>query len=138
MTRLSLGFTGTQQGCTAAQLMALRHLLTATLRHNDIFRHGDCVGADAQAHQAARLTPAIIHIHPPTNATKRAHCDGDVIWLPRPYLDRNHDIVNRSDRLIACPAGPETVRSGTWSTVRYARSKGMGVTVVWPSGEVVG
>lgn len=133
-----LGFTGTQQGCTAAQLMALRHLLTATLRHNDIFRHGDCTGADAQAHVMARLTGAIIHIHPPTNATKRAHCDGDVIWLPRPYADRNHDIVTRSDRLIACPKGPEELRSGTWSTVRFARGTGRPVTIVWPDGSVVG
>ena len=133
-----LGFTGTQQGCTAVQLTALRRLLTATLHHNDIFRHGDCVGADEHAHHAARLTGAIIHIHPPTNATKRAHCDGDVIWLPRLYLDRNHDIVNRSDRLIACPKGPEEQRSGTWSTVRYARRHGRSVTIVWPDGRIEG
>lgn len=134
-----LGFTGTQIGGTPAQLAALRDLLTVTLRPSDIFRHGDCDGMDKIAHGIVRsLTGAIIHIHPPTNATKRAHCDGDVIWLPRPYLDRNHDIVNRSDRLIACPAGPETVRSGTWSTVRYAYRHGRPVTIVWPDGSIEG
>jgi len=135
---ISLGFTGTRDGCTPAQLLALRDLLAATLRHNDIFRHGDCTGADEQAHNLARLLGAIIHVHPPTNPRLRAHCDGDVIWLPRDYINRNHDIVNRSDRLIACPKGPEDMRSGTWVTVFYARNRERPVTIVWPSGEVTG
>lgn len=41
------------------------------------------------------------------------------------YRDRNQEIVNRSDRLAAWPAGPEDHpsqrRSGTWQTIRMAR-----------------
>ena len=135
---MRLGFTGTQIGCTHMQFAALTELLMTTLRHNDEFHHGDCVGADEQAHGIARLCGAVIHIHPPTNATKRAHCDGNVIWPPRPYLDRNQDVVMRTERMIACPKGPEERRSGTGSTVRYARRHGRPVTIVWPDGSIEG
>ena len=43
------------------------------------------------------------------------------------YLDgftetRNKDIVNSCDILIACPENDkEVIRSGTWSTIRYAK-----------------
>jgi len=32
--------------------------------------------------------------------------------------------------MIAAPSGPETLRSGTWSTVRYARSKAKEVYIL--------
>jgi predicted Rossmann fold nucleotide-binding protein DprA/Smf involved in DNA uptake len=56
---------------------------------------------------------------------------------PLPYLERNHAIVNESDFLIAAPDGPETLRSGTWATVRYARKVGKRVLVIMPNGEIL-
>ena len=47
-----------------------------------------------------------------------------------PYLERNKNIVNAVDFIIAAPDGPEKVRSGTWSTVRYAKKVGT-KGVVW-------
>jgi predicted Rossmann fold nucleotide-binding protein DprA/Smf involved in DNA uptake len=45
-------------------------------------------------------------------------------------LVRNRAIVNSSGLLIAAPAGEEILRSGTWSTVRYARSKDKRVRIL--------
>lgn len=60
----------------------------------------------------------------------------DVILDPKPPLERNKDIVNVCDILLAAPKGPEEQRSGTWSTVRYARKVGKPVVIFWPNGEV--
>lgn len=95
--------------------------------------HGDCMGVDALTHAIAlakRVTtstrPAlpVIHIHPPVNPAQRAFCGGDdvIIHPEKPYLERDRDVA-AVDILIAVPhTAAELVRSGTWATVRIARS----------------
>lgn len=96
--------------------------------------HGDCIGADAQAHDAARALGYHIVLHPPTNPSRRAYCSADEEAPPLEYLARNKRIVESSELLIAGPSGPERVRSGTWSTVRYARSLHLSVIILqWES-----
>lgn len=51
-------------------------------------------------------------------------------------LDRNRDIVEAAEVLIACPDGPERQRSGTWATIRHALRVGKPVVIVWPDGRV--
>jgi hypothetical protein len=52
----------------------------------------------------------------------RSFCESTNILKPKPFLDRNKDIVNSCDILIACPENDiEVLRSGTWSTIRYAK-----------------
>ncbi len=51
-----VGFTSTSLGCTAAQLEALRSALASL--GCKVLHHGDRVGADAQAHEAARAMGA--------------------------------------------------------------------------------
>ena len=52
-----------------------------------------------------------------------------------PYTRAQHkQIVNVCDVLIAAPSGPEKLRSGTWSTVRYARKLHKNITIVLPDG----
>jgi hypothetical protein len=46
----SIGFTGTRQGMTAEQKSALRNLLDGGAGD---FHHGDCIGADSEAHGIA-------------------------------------------------------------------------------------
>lgn len=59
----------------------------------------------------------------------------DVVHEPRPPLERNRDVVDASDVLLACPGGmAEEQRSGTWATIRYARKAGKPVVIVWPDG----
>ena len=136
-----LGFTGTQVGMTETQ----RKALIRVLRVYDIteFHHGDCIGADAQAHESVALhTRARIVIHPPVDERKRAWSHSAVglpilglsVLCPKPYLDRNKDIVNASEGMFAAPRGPEELRSGTWSTIRYARKCRKKVLIVWPDG----
>lgn len=134
-TVTSIGFTGTRQGMTEGQKGALHDLLASYT--GTIFHHGDAVGADAEAHDIAAALGCTIVIHPPANETQRAFKTAGEIRAPRAYLDRNRDIVRETTLLIAVPAETtEQSRSGTWSTVRYARRLHRAVCVILPSGEV--
>lgn len=133
-----LGFTGTREGLTEPQYSSLRRVLSGLLSSPaDQFHHGDCIGADATAHDLARsVSHARIWGHPPNKSVIRAYKQCDWLAPERPYLDRNKDIVHATERLVACPDGPERQRSGTWSTIRYARRQGRPVTIVWPDGTI--
>lgn len=133
-----IGFTGTQQGISSRQSDGFVHVLTRLGHLVTEFHHGDCVGADAEAHVLVRaLCPnARIVIHPPDVDVKRAWCIGDEILTPLPYLDRNTAIVNVSDVLIAAPAGPEHRRSGTWSTIRRSRNANQPHFICWADGTI--
>jgi len=99
--------------------------------------HGDCVGADDQVGSfAAKLSGVTVTLHPPTNPSKRAFCAADEVREAKPYLDRNRDIVDETELLVAFPKGPEEKRSGTWATVRYARKLDRQIMYVWPDGTV--
>ena len=139
---LHIGFTGTRWGMTPPQLAAFKELLVdviALQEGNSYFlHHGDCVGADAQAHQTVRELGGSVWLHPPTNSSHRAYCDWDEREHPKDYMVRNEDIVARSDMLIGTPWGTAgSLRgSGTWATIRRGRARGIPVWVVWPNGEV--
>jgi hypothetical protein len=129
---MKVGFTGTRKGMTDEQEFELIKLLVE-LRPIE-FHHGDCIGADEEAHHMARdFDNCQIIIHPPIDNTYRAFCENDVILPPKPYKERNHDIVNASDLLIASPKSfNEERRSGTWSTIRYAKKQGKKVIILEP------
>ena len=119
---MDIGFTGTKSGMSKAQMATLLSFLDKFVCGE--FHHGDCLGADSEAHVLASATGYRIVVHPPENPKARAYCKYDEIWGPKPYLDRNKDIVDRCHVLIAAPHHDlETLRSGTWATVRYARRK---------------
>lgn len=119
------GYTGTQVGMSDRQKAGLRwHLMCA--EEGSEFHHGDCEGGDAEAHDIAFELGLRIVIHPPINERKRAFCQGAALVLPpKDYIQRNHDIVDVLELLIAAPkTDEEELRSGTWATVRYARKSG--------------
>jgi hypothetical protein len=129
-----LGFTGTQRGMNDLQ----RVLFIGFVRGAEptAFHHGDCVGADAQAHCIVRhLFPACrIVIHPPIVDSKRAFMQGDEVLPPKEYLERNRDIVAACDVLVAVPfEDEEQLRSGTWSTVRAARRSAKRMSILLPN-----
>jgi hypothetical protein len=132
---MHIGFTGTRQSMTPAQEGALRELLAS---HPDaVLHHGDAIGADAQAHDIAVALGCRLVIHPPVDGTDRAFKHSSDVRAPRPYLDRNRDIVRETELLIAAPAeATEQLRSGTWSTVRYARKLRRLIVLVLPDGRV--
>jgi hypothetical protein len=131
-----IGFTGTRQGMTAEQACALRDLLTS--HPGAVLHHGDCIGADEQAHDIAVSQGCGIVIHPPLDDKQRAFRPAVRTRTPKPYLVRNKAIVRETDLLIATPAeASEQLRSGTWSTVRFARRQGRAIWIIQPDGTVI-
>lgn len=108
--KVKVGFTGTQRGVNARQRRFLAELLMEL--RPDEFHHGDCVGADCEAHMIAETlrVPAIV-IHPPVIDKGRAFCGAHVknrgskiTWRElKQYLVRNRAIVEETDVLIAVP-----------------------------------
>jgi len=138
---IAVSFTGTRDGLTEKQSQVLFDLLYSLHIHE--FHHGDCIGSDSQAHSL--VNKLIIKykkdiktiIHPPSYDKYRAYEKGDVILKPKSYLDRNKDIVDRGELLIATPSGKEKLRSGTWSTIRYARKKNKSIYIIFPDGKII-
>lgn len=134
-----IGFTGTQRGMTDLQRLAVQQAIL-DLGATDA-SHGDCVGADDQFDDLARSVGCRMHIRPGYSASgkmdKWAWCavQGDVVHDPEPYLVRNRKIENDGEVLIGVPGEfDEQTRSGTWSTVRYARKRAKRVVLVLPDG----
>jgi hypothetical protein len=139
MMPLKIGFTGTQKGMTYDQknnfLVTMRELNND--HHIEEFHHGDCIGSDKEAHELIDtfFPNIVIHVHPPEIKDKRAFCKGDVQHKEKPYLERNHYIVQATEILIATPeSNNEKKRSGTWSTIRYARKLDRNIMIIVPNG----
>lgn len=130
-----IGFTGTQEGMSKQQIIKVGGLLVKLGAKEA--RHGDCIGADSDFHEICKAMNIKTYIHPPTNSSKRAFCVGDFKYEPKPYLERNKDIVRGSQVLIATPKSEEELRSGTWSTIRYARKLEREIYIIFPSGEMM-
>lgn len=132
---MKVGFTGTQDGMDTWQAQAVFDIVMS-IENLDEIHHGCCVGADLQLDDmtAYLQNSSFVWGHPPENTSKMAECHCDGFYPPKPYLARNKAIVDMTDSLIAAPKGPEELRSGTWSTVRYARKLGRPITIVWPDG----
>lgn len=128
---MKVGFTGTQRGMTKKQKVELEHLLADL--NPDEFHHGDCIGADEQAHIIAGIMGFNIIIHPPEDGKKRAFMSSPFMHPKLPYLVRNKNIVLSTQVLIAAPKSKEEeLRSGTWSTVRLARKMNRTVYILEP------
>lgn len=131
-----IGFTGTRQGLTPEQSRAIKGLL---LDHSDdkqrTFIHGDCIGADEEAfYIAAQLRYKTLSI-PCDLHRQRAFTKSDIALKPMSPLSRNKIIVDSSNLLIACPAeDAEIMRSGTWSTIRYAKKQKRRLIIISPTG----
>jgi len=125
-----IGFTGTRRGMTQKQKDELYNFLCQY--KGGVFHHGDCVGADLEAHSIASKLGFKIVIHPPRNPEKRAFCEG-VVLEGKNYLERNRDIVEACDILVAVPKeNQEVLRSGTWASIRYAKKVGKLVKIIYP------
>lgn len=136
---LNIGFTGTRKGKTEAQLASVISFLDGL---EFIAHHGDCEGWDeifdiiCYEMQICRL------LYPSTSKTRRwsevhrpENCE--VAQLAKPPMERNPDIVNPVDAMLACPGEMfEELRSGTWATIRYARKINKPLIIIWPDGSI--
>ena len=135
---MKIGFTGTQVGMTRKQKNVFEKcILQIVMLESVEFHHGDCVGSDEQASRIIHKYGMKIVIHPPMDRKKRAFCKYDKIVKEKPYLVRNRDIINDTEILFATPKEEfEVLRSGTWSTIRYALKLNKDVIIIYPSGVV--
>jgi hypothetical protein len=135
-----VGFTGTREGMTKPQRRRVRELVVEYGPKEG--HHGDCEGGDEQFHSICRGEKVFTVAHPPKDSRWRAFCSADRTERVKDFLDRNKDIVQESTVLIAAPkeeVEPAPAQGqGTWSTVRYARKRGIPVRVVLPSGQLQG
>lgn len=145
---MRIGFTGTSRGLNPWQKAGLLDFFSSLkirLREQGIteieFHHGDCIGADDEAATiVAGIGGFTIVAHPgfpkgkPDNTQFRAfNPHSNLVLESKEFIVRDHDIVNATDSMIAGPhSEQELVRSGTWTTVRYARKKNRPVTMCWP------
>lgn len=136
---VNIGITGTRLGLTEkAKEQMLLYLQQNNHKINKI-HHGDCVGVDKEIHEIIenKYNYINIYIHPPSNNKFRAYCQSNFIKKEYGYIKRNHNIVNESDILIAFPpTQKEILRSGTWSTIRYAIENNKSTYIIYPNGEI--
>lgn len=135
-----LGFTGTRNGLDRRQAIALSRKLNQ-LRDlgYEWFHHGDCIGADEDAHYRAKSEGFKTHGHPPINDTYRAHCRFDKVEAPVSFRERNAAIVDRCDILIVCPksaAFPDVTRGGTLMTYNIAKAEHKPTCIIYPDGSM--
>ena len=135
-----LSFTGTRSGMTKYQIDTFIETIQSHKSNADkvTLVHGDCIGADADAHVLAMSNDLEIRIRPCDIENQRAFSKGgEIVAKPEHPLVRNKKIVDDGDELIACPAGYEEVmRSGTWATIRYAQRNDKPITIIWPDGTI--
>lgn len=141
----SVGFTGTRTGMTLQQTdVILRQLIFWLCRPGDHEWHdGDCKGADDEAHNAVEgfkkqgYNVKLIG-HPCSIEPLQVGNEFDERREVKQPLNRNKDIVNESDVMLAAPK--ETLErfigSGTWATIRYATKMGRPTLIVFPNGTI--
>ena len=136
---MKIGFTGTRKGMSIMQLKGIFTIL-AEIDSMEEIHHGGCVGSDSTFHLSIphKFVQNII-VHPGDEKQfKRFNKIGKWKTLqPKPYLQRNKDIVDNCELLIACPKGKEVVRSGTWATIRYARKIKRKILIIARDGKLV-
>lgn len=129
-----VGFTGTRNGMTAEQRSMVREILISV--EAQMVVHGDCVGADADAHAIAMDLGLDVEIRPCDFPNLRAFCKNALVVHPvtSPFR-RNRQIVMQCAVLIGTPAtAQEQQGGGTWYTIRYGRRVGRRMFVVAPDG----
>lgn len=151
---LKVGFSGTREGMTVAQRHAFKELINQkTVRLGTIeFHHGDCVGADLEAHiivndelkyDRHKKGHEII-VHPPIEDKFRAFShlrENDLpvrVLIEEGYHKRNDEIIRVVDELIATPSTFHSeLRSGTWSVIRKCEKIAKELTIIRPDGSLI-
>ena len=133
---MKIGITGSRGGMTLLQLETFLNVI----EEMDIeeVHQGCCNGVDEMATIACKDRNITVIGHPPTNDKELSELaveKSSAVRKQAEYLERNRNIVDSVDLLIAIPnTDKEQVRSGTWSTVRYARKRSKKIIIIYPNG----
>lgn len=129
-----IGVTGSRKGMNDYQINMFGYIVQGL--EVDVFRHGVCTGTDETSSIIMRnLRPDTYIIgHPPLLDTHLSNSAVfDALEDKYEYLERNKHIVDNSNLLVGIPdTDKEKLRSGTWSTIRYAKKKGVKVIILYP------
>ena len=138
----AVGFTGTSGIMTGIQETILRDILeSAIVGKGIVVFHGGCIGVDRFVHNLCLRHGVLVEVFPSSKHDHWVTPPATYAWgrvhEPAPPLKRNRIIAERTVGLVAVPATEtEVLRSGTWSTVRYARKVNKPVVLLLPSGAV--
>lgn len=139
---IRLGFTGTREGMNEKQQEAFLKFIESFKDEIEFVSHGDCEGADLQFDIICHEFGLRRRLYPSTSKTR---CFSErerplncfVMQDPKPPFERNGDIIEPCNLLVACSRlQEEELRSGTWMTVRLARRKGLQTIIFWPDGSM--
>ena len=139
MNVIRIGYSGSRNGMTKPQLIAVYRYLSGILLASDWddllieAHHGDCAGGDAQFHVIATVLGCRTVAHPPLGHAWRAYCKADEIRAPKGYLSRDRDIVSETGELLAGPASSAPDGSGTWTTISYGVRMNRPVKIFMPA-----
>lgn len=135
---MHLSITGTRKGLTEAQFDVAKQFIIED-DCIEVLHEGDCAGVDQQVTLMFQdIAPEIwVVCHPAIRVGTRAYGEYDEIREGKGPLIRDQDMVDEGDYLWAFPCSEEIVRSGTWTTVRMARKKGIPITIIMPDGSVI-
>ena len=124
---------------------ALQPLTEGRVSHLDRPRHvvvtGGCIGMDAMVARVAFLNDLWVHTVLPANRSQvdpewMAYCTSyEEMPDGTTFMDRNDRMIELATYLFAFPATAETLRSGTWATVRRGRTKQIPV-LVYPIAQI--
>lgn len=138
-----IGFSGTRMGMTKVQKKSFLDIITGDGDlYPTTFIHGGAEGSDEQAHDIVETNfeNCCIEIYPTYHRARywEENTQYKIVHPPKPPLVRNEIIAQRCELLIAISATEgEVLRSGTWSTVRYARKHKKKIFIIYPSGHVM-
>ena len=132
MMIIKFGFSGTRRGMSQFQKDFLFGLLQDKAGE---FHHGDCVGADSEAHDIATALGYKVYVHPPLDESLRAYKTGAVQYPKLPYKVRNKNIVEKTVVLLAFPL-EFNGRGGTWNAIEWAKRLGRQFYICLPNGEI--
>lgn len=129
---MKIGVTGTREGATDEQLLAIIEFC-ATLGSDVEFHHGDCLGVDVEVAAIAKHNGWRIVCHPPVKTESQGYFGGDEIREPKGYLERDRNIVDECDLLLVVPLQDSwQPKGGTWYTHDYAKRIGKPIKMFWP------
>ena len=123
-----VGITGTR-AIENVDAIRLKRLTSVLQRYNTLYKgnllivHGGAHGVDKYVHNFCIDENISVKVRP---AYKECNFSGVYLQeTPEPPLKRNKIIVNECNILLAVPNNPEEeeLRSGTWSTIRYAEKQ---------------
>jgi hypothetical protein len=137
---MKVGCTGTRNALNQVQLDKIKLVLARIADHSTKpleLHHGDCVGADAQIAEIAKLCGFKLVVHPPVKSDLRAFHQGEESRPPLSYFARNRNIVNETEILIVAPKDDQwQPQGGTWYTHDYAVKQKKPVIIFYPRGVV--